>query len=259
MRVTFLNTPMDCLSTEETVDQAVNSMRTGERVRHVALNVAKLVKMQSDPSLRADVVASDIIGIDGMGIVLGARLQGIPVPERVAGIDLMNALLAVCAKEGFNPYFLGATEEVVTKAAAVAQECHPGLKFAGIRNGYFSKSDERAVIDEINRSGAHCVFIGMPTPRKENFLAAHAAELRAPFLMGVGGSFDVLAGKVSRAPVILQKLGLEWMHRLMQEPRRMIWRYASTNSAFAALLSRAIFHQCTKYTRQTLTNMVRGH
>jgi N-acetylglucosaminyldiphosphoundecaprenol N-acetyl-beta-D-mannosaminyltransferase len=259
MRVTFLETPMDVLSLEETVQCASTSMREGKRVRHVALNVAKLVKMRADSSLRADVTSSDIIGIDGAGIVFGARLLGISVSERVAGIDLMDALLNLCAKEGFRPYFLGATKEVVSKAAAAAEERHPGLRFAGVRDGYFSSSDELAIIDEINQSGAHCLFIGMPTPRKENFLAAHASRLQAPFLMGVGGSFDVLAGQVSRAPLVLQKMGLEWMHRLMQEPRRMFWRYASTNAAFIALLWRAIFGRLTMATRLTPINKVRGH
>jgi N-acetylglucosaminyldiphosphoundecaprenol N-acetyl-beta-D-mannosaminyltransferase len=259
MRVTFLETPMDVLSLEETVQRAAGSMREGKRVSHVALNVAKLVKMRSDLSLRADVTSSDIIGIDGAGIVFGARLLGVSVSERVAGIDLMEALLNLCAKEGFRPFFLGATKEVVSKAAAAAEERYPGLRFAGLRDGYFSSSDEPAIIDEINRSGAHCLFIGMPTPHKENFLAVQASRLQTPFLMGVGGSFDVLAGQVSRAPLVLQKIGLEWMHRLMQEPRRMFWRYASTNATFIALLWREIFGRFTKTTGFTSTNKVRGH
>ncbi|MBA1157011.1 WecB/TagA/CpsF family glycosyltransferase [Microvirga sp. Marseille-Q2068] len=259
MRVTFLDTPIDVLSTEETVQCAIDSMRHGKRIRHVAINVAKLVKMQSDPALRADVINSDIIGIDGAGIVIGARLQGIPVPERVAGIDLMEEVLKECSKQGFRPYFLGATEEIVQRAASVARNRYSGLSFAGVRNGYFTTSEERDIVEEINRSGADCLFIGMPTPRKENFLAAHAPHLNVPFLMGVGGSFDVLAGKVSRAPAPMQKLGLEWMHRLLQEPRRMFWRYASTNYAFAILLSRAMFANFAKSTKLALSSLVRGH
>lgn len=248
MRVSLLETPVDILSLQETIDIAVDSMRSNRRVRHVAMNVAKLIKMRSDSVLRNDVLKSDIIGIDGAGIVIAARLQGNEVPERVAGIDLMNALLRSCADNKFRPYFLGAEEEVVQQAVSIAKQKFPGLEFAGFRNGYFSKEQEDSVIEEINASGADCLFIGMPTPRKERFLAAYADILRPPFLMGVGGSFDVIAGKVSRAPVVMQKWGLEWLHRLLQEPRRMAWRYISTNSVFAVLLVRDIL---IGYSRRT--------
>lgn len=240
MRAVFLDTPIDVLTLQETLEAAVESMRSRRRVRHVAMNVAKLVKMRSDPVLRGDVLRSDIIGIDGFGIVLGARLQGIPVSERVAGVDLMENLLARCAQEGFRPYFLGAREDVLAKAMAVARERYPGLVFAGARNGYFAPEEESKIVAQINASGADCLFLGMPTPQKERFLAAHADALAPPFLMGVGGSFDVLAGKVTRAPEIMQRLGLEWLHRLLQEPRRMAWRYFSTNAVFAVLLLEAI-------------------
>ncbi|MGO4572278.1 WecB/TagA/CpsF family glycosyltransferase [Microvirga sp. 2TAF3] len=240
MRVSFLDTPVDVLTLQETIEVAVDAMRSRRRVRHVAMNVAKLVKMRSDSVLRGDVLKSDIIGIDGAGIVLGARLQGIPVPGRVAGIDLMEALLQECAQKGFKPYFLGAKEDVIQKAVAVARRRFPGLNFAGMRNGYFNTDQEAEIVAQINASGADCLFIGMPTPRKERFLAAYAESLHPPFLMGVGGSLDVLAGQVSRAPEAMQRFGLEWLHRLLQEPRRMAWRYVSTNTVFAVLLFGAI-------------------
>lgn len=240
MRAVFLDTPIDVLSLQETIDIASDAMRKRRRVRHVAMNVAKLVKMRSDSTLRSDVLKSDIIGIDGTGIVLGARLQGIPVSERVAGVDLMEKLLECCAKEGFRPYFLGAREDVLQRAMLVARERYPGLEFAGARNGYFSRDEEDAIVAQINAAWADCLFLGMPTPHKERFLAEHADSLNTPFLMGVGGSFDVLAGKVTRAPEAMQKLGLEWLHRLLQEPKRMAWRYLSTNTVFAVLLFEAI-------------------
>jgi N-acetylglucosaminyldiphosphoundecaprenol N-acetyl-beta-D-mannosaminyltransferase len=240
MRVTFLETPIDVLTLQETTEMAAEAMRSGQRLRHVAMNVAKLVKMRSDPVLKRDVLKSDIIGIDGAGIVLGARLQGFSVPERVAGIDLMESVLRVCAEKGFRPYFLGARQEVVEKAAVEARLRYPGLEFAGLRNGYFKPEDESGIVAAVNESGADCLLIGMPTPRKERFLAAYAEALRPAFLMGVGGSFDVLAGEVPRAPDSMQKVGLEWLHRLMQEPRRMAWRYLSTNAVFAVLLCSAL-------------------
>ena len=137
-------------------------------------------------------------------------------------------------------YLLGATEDVVRTAAAKLIEQHPSLSIAGLRNGYFRSEDEAGIVEDIARSGADCLFIGMPTPSKERFLAAYRDVLGTPFIMGVGGSFDVVAGYVSRAPARIQALGLEWLYRVYQEPRRMWWRYLKTNTVFAALLAREI-------------------
>jgi N-acetylglucosaminyldiphosphoundecaprenol N-acetyl-beta-D-mannosaminyltransferase len=236
----FLGCPINILTMDETVELARGSMRDRTRLQHVALNVAKLVNARSDKVLAADVANSDVVSIDGMGIVWGARLLGLPVRERVAGVDLLARLLAVCAEDGFRPYFLGATSEVLQLAVAQAQARHPGLRFAGFRDGYFKPGQEADVIREIRDSGADCLFIGMPTPRKERFLAAHRDALNVPFIMGVGGAFDVLSGHVQRAPLRMQALGLEWLFRIYQEPRRMWWRYARTNALFATILGREL-------------------
>lgn len=240
MRYTFISTPVDVLTHAETVKLFVGAVEAGTKVTHTALNVAKLVRMRSNPVLRNDVEQSDIIGIDGMGIVWGARLLGIPVPERVAGIDLMRSILVECGRRGYRPYFLGATAEIVRRAAETVRRDIPGLELAGLHDGYFSEDEERAIADAINASGAHCLFVGMPTPRKERFLAAHRHRIDAPFVMGVGGSFDVIAGKVTRAPGWARRCGLEWLHRVLQEPRRMVGRYAATNAAFLLLLLREL-------------------
>ncbi|WP_218578741.1 WecB/TagA/CpsF family glycosyltransferase [Vineibacter terrae] len=236
----FLGCPINILTMAETVELARGSMRDRTRLQHVALNVAKLVNARSDRVLAADVSSSDVVSIDGMGIVWGARLLGLPVKERVPGVDLLARLLAVCAEDGFRPYFLGATGELLQLAVAQALARHPGLRFAGFRDGYFKPDQEADVVREIRDSGADCLFIGMPTPRKERFLAAHRDELNVPFIMGVGGSFDVLSGRVQRAPLRMQALGLEWLYRIYQEPRRMWWRYARTNVLFAAILGREL-------------------
>jgi N-acetylglucosaminyldiphosphoundecaprenol N-acetyl-beta-D-mannosaminyltransferase len=240
MRESLLGCPIDILTMTETVELARNSMRDRKRLQHVALNVAKLVNSRSDAVLAADVANSDLVGIDGMGIVWGARLLGLPVPERVAGIDLLSELLAVCADDGFRPYFLGSTRDTLQQAAMQALAKYPAIRFAGLRDGYFNPAQESEVVNDIRRSGADCLFIGMPTPRKERFLASHRDELNVPFIMGVGGSFDILAGHIRRAPVRMQALGLEWLYRVYEEPRRMWWRYARTNALFAMVLARAI-------------------
>jgi N-acetylglucosaminyldiphosphoundecaprenol N-acetyl-beta-D-mannosaminyltransferase len=240
MRASFLDCPIDILRMDETVELARQAMRTRKRLQHVALNVAKFVNMRSDPVLAADVANSDIVGIDGMGIVWAARAVGLPVAARVSGVDLLCELLAVCAEDGFRPYFLGAAPLVLEQAVRRVRDKHPALVFAGWKDGYFEPHEEADVVRKIRSSGADCLFIGMPTPRKERFLAAHRDELGVPYIMGVGGAFDILAGVVRRAPVRMQQLGLEWLYRIYQEPGRMWWRYAKTNTLFAGVLAHAM-------------------
>jgi N-acetylglucosaminyldiphosphoundecaprenol N-acetyl-beta-D-mannosaminyltransferase len=240
MRTEFLGVPIDAMTFEETVARAVDAMRSGRLTQHVALNVAKLVKLRHDPDLRRDVVESHIVGVDGMGIVWGARALGVHVPERVAGVDLMQRLLAICAREGFRPYFFGARPDVLEVAISRTMLRWPRLRLAGYRDGYEGAKDEAAAVAAIQRSEADCLFIGMPTPQKERFLHAHRLHLGVPFIMGVGGGIDVLAGHVARAPAPLQRIGLEWLYRIYQEPRRMWWRYLSTNMMFAGMLGKAL-------------------
>jgi len=234
MRAELLDTPVDILTFEETVARAEEAMRDKRRIVHVALNAAKLVKMRKDEELRHDVTGADIIGIDGMAISWALRVLGRPGAPRVSGVDLMMALLKLSAEKGYRPFILGAKQEVLEKAIAAAQQRWPGFQFAGARNG-----DEAAIVEMIRASKADCLFLAMPTPRKERFLAAYADQVNVPFIMGVGGSIDVLAGHVSRAPLWMQRAGLEWLHRLLQEPRKMLWRYVSTNSAFIFMVLRA--------------------
>ncbi|WP_024516056.1 WecB/TagA/CpsF family glycosyltransferase [Bradyrhizobium sp. Tv2a-2] len=243
MRASFLTCPIDVLTMADTVELARSAMHSQQRLQHVALNVAKFVSMRFDPVLAADVASSDVISIDGMGIVWGARALGLPVKSRVTGIDLLTELLALCEREGFRPYFLGATPAVLQEAARRVLDKHPSIVFAGLRDGYFTREQEAHVVSEIRSSRADCLFIGMPSPRKERFLASHRDALGVSFIMGVGGSFDILAGAVRRAPVRMQHLGLEWLYRVYQEPGRMWWRYAKTNTVFAGILAQAILRQ----------------
>jgi len=243
MRADLLGCSVDVLTMAETVERARVAMRDRGRLQHVALNVAKFVNMRSDRILRSDVMGGDVIGIDGMGIVLALRLFRVPVKERVAGIDLCWEVLTVCARDGFRPFLLGATPDVLHRAADAIVAHFPSIQFAGLRDGYFRPAQEREVVEQITNSKADCLFIAMPTPRKERFLAAYRDRLDVPFIMGVGGSLDVIAGHVRRAPPIMQSMGLEWLYRVYQEPRRMWWRYVKTNTLFAGILIRGILNQ----------------
>jgi N-acetylglucosaminyldiphosphoundecaprenol N-acetyl-beta-D-mannosaminyltransferase len=236
MREEFLGVPVDILSVGETVDLAEESMASHRRCQHVALNVAKFVKMRQQPELWRDVVESDVVGIDGMGILWGCRLLGLKAQERVAGIDLFKEILRLCHQKGFRPFFLGATDSVLQRMIFNLRAEFPNLQIAGWHSGYFRSEENARVVEMIRCSGADCLFLGLPTPRKERLLAQYRDEFGVPFVMGVGGSFDVLAGAVTRAPLWMQNVGLEWFYRLYQEPRRMFWRYFSTNILFANLL-----------------------
>ena len=250
MRASFLGCPIDVLTMADTVELARRAMHSRQRLQHAALNVAKFVSMRFDPVLAADVASSDVVSIDGMGILWGARALGLPVKSRVTGIDLLTEILELCAREGFKPYFLGATPDVLQQAARRVLDKHPSITFAGLRDGYFTREQEADVVREIRSSRADCLFIGIPSPRKERFLASHRDALGVPFMMGVGGSFDILAGAVRRAPVRVQHLGLEWLYRVYQEPGRMWWRYAKTNTLFAGILAQAVVRRSLGMTAQ---------
>ncbi|MDF2114112.1 WecB/TagA/CpsF family glycosyltransferase [Roseiarcaceae bacterium H3SJ34-1] len=235
MRTTVLDCPVDVLTLDETINAAVRAMREHTPIQHVALNVAKLVSARSNPELDRDVRQAELIGIDGAGIALALKLFGHGNVPRVAGIDLFESLMSVCTASGFRPYLLGATQEILVEARKRIEARHPGLVLAGMHNGYF-KGREKEIVEQIKAANPDCLFLAMPTPMKERFMATYRAELEVPFVMGIGGTLDVTAGFVDRAPLRWQKLGLEWLYRLIQEPRRMWKRYLVTNSIFAGLL-----------------------
>jgi N-acetylglucosaminyldiphosphoundecaprenol N-acetyl-beta-D-mannosaminyltransferase len=217
------------------VDDAIASRRT---VQIGVVNAAKIVNMQRDSRLREDVLASDLVLADGMAVVWASRLLGRPLPERVAGIDLMYALIDRAAGRGYRVFCLGATPEVLGAAVRSFQERCPGVTIAGAHHGYFSAEEEPAVARMIAESRADIVFIAITSPRKEQFLARWSRALNVPVWHGVGGSFDVAAGLVRRAPVLWQRCGLEWLYRTKQEPRRLARRYLVTNLLFIRIALR---------------------
>ena len=226
---------MDIATMQETVSFIENRIEKKEFLQHVVVNVAKIVNMQKDPVLAESVKACDLINIDGMGVVFGARFLGHDVPERVAGVDLFHELLAMSAKRNFPVFLLGATQEVVSETVSKVKAHNPDLTIAGYNDGYFWE-DEEAVVTKIRESGAKLLFVAITSPKKENFINKWQDKLGVDFVMGVGGTFDVVAGKVKRAPLWMQKAGLEWLYRVIQEPGRMWKRYLVTNTKFIILL-----------------------
>jgi N-acetylglucosaminyldiphosphoundecaprenol N-acetyl-beta-D-mannosaminyltransferase len=238
-----LGVPVDALTMEETLDRVDTTIVERGRLQIGVINVAKLVLMRRDPGLRADVLSSDLVLADGLPIVWASRLLGHPLPERVAGIDLMLGMLRRGNERGYRIYCLGATEDVLAAVVNRIASQYPAVHLVGGQHGYFAPSEEPTIASAIAEAKPDILLVAMSSPKKEHFLARWHDQLGVPVCHGVGGSFDVLAGKVRRAPLAWQRLGLEWLYRVKQEPRRLWRRYLVTNTLFCALVVREAFRQ----------------
>jgi N-acetylglucosaminyldiphosphoundecaprenol N-acetyl-beta-D-mannosaminyltransferase len=232
-RVTLMGCEIDNLSMEETLGKVEGFIQSGQPHQHVVVNVDKLVKASRDEELRRIINDCALVNVDGMPVVWASRLLGKPLKERVAGVDLFEALMRRAGEKGWRVFLLGAREEVVSAVRDAYQRKYPKLVIAGYRNGYWNGEQEEAqVVEQIRDSRADLLFVAISSPKKEQFLGRYQAEMKIPFAMGVGGTFDVAIGRVKRAPVWMQKTGLEWFYRFLQEPRRMFRRYFIEDMAF---------------------------
>lgn len=201
-------------------------------VQHVVINASKINLMAEDAELAEIVNAAPLINADGQSIVWAGRFLGYDIPERVAGIDLFVNLVEQSAQKGYRVFYFGATEEVVSAVVEKHQAMYPNLQVAGYRNGYFEEHESDEIALSIRESKADIVFVAFSSPKKEYWIHAYKETMNVPFVMGVGGSFDVVAGVTKRAPKWMQKTGLEWFYRFVQEPRRMFKRYFVGNLRF---------------------------
>jgi N-acetylglucosaminyldiphosphoundecaprenol N-acetyl-beta-D-mannosaminyltransferase len=249
VRAELLGLPFDRIVMGEAVERCM-SWCEGARASHTVItaNASILCQMRRDPELARACAAGDLVLADGMSVVWAGSWAGVRFPERVAGVDLMGNLLAAGARRGLGAYFLGAKPEVVARLAELCAERYPGLKVCGFRDGYFKPADHEAIAEEIRACAPHLLFVGMPSPFKEVWCERFRARLEVPVIMGVGGSFDVHAGYIQRAPAIFQRLGMEWSWRLLMEPRKMWKRYLTTNSEFLWLAA-----------REAVARRLRGH
>jgi len=240
-RAELLGLSFDTVTLETAAARCLEYCR-GPRTAHTVItaNASHLCMMRHDPKLTLACRAAHLTVADGMSVVWALRASGQPVPERVAGVDLMARLLVAAGEQRLRVYFLGARREVVTLLAETSRDRHPGIEIAGFRDGYFGPEDHEAIVEEIRASGSHMLFVGMPTPFKETWCERYRQRLDVPVIMGVGGSFDVLAGFIRRAPGWAQKAGLEWFWRLLMEPRKLWKRYFTTNAEFIWLAGREI-------------------
>lgn len=218
------------------------SIQAGKQIHHVVVNAGKIVSMQKDLQLRKSVNESDLINADGQAVIWASKVLGKPLKERVAGIDLMENLVQLAYQKKYKIFFFGAEEGIVKKVVETYSDKYSPDIVAGYRNGYFKKEEEQSIAKEISESSANILFVAISSPTKENFLYTNKVLLeKVNFIMGVGGSFDVVAGKVKRAPLWMQKAGLEWFYRFLQEPRRMWKRYLLGNSEFLFLVLKERF------------------
>ena len=222
MRSDVLGIPIDSVTKDEAVVILEKYISDGEPRLVATANAEMIMLAQNDADLAGILCGASLVVPDGAGVVWAAKYNGNPVKERVAGFDLAQALLLKAAQKGYSVYLFGGAPGVAEKAAETAQTSYPGLVIKGIRNGYFSSSDESAIIDEIKSSQADILLVALGVPKQEKWLSAHLGELGVPVAMGVGGTFDVMAGLVRRAPVWMQQSGLEWLYRLLCQPERFL-------------------------------------
>jgi N-acetylglucosaminyldiphosphoundecaprenol N-acetyl-beta-D-mannosaminyltransferase len=237
-QVTLFGVPIDNLGKTEVGDRIEARIQGGGVHQHVVVNVDKIVKMETNPSLRAAVLDCDLITVDGQPVIWVSKLFKCPIRERVTGVDLFDALVARCAERGIRPYLLGARQEVVTRTVEVLKARYPRLQLAGWRNGYWAAEEEPNIVQEIIRAKPDVLCMAAGSPKQELFLSKWKKEMGVPFVMGVGGSFDVAAGGLRRAPKWVQRAGLEWLFRLAQEPRRLWRRYLIEDMVFFRLVWR---------------------
>lgn len=233
-----MGVPVNAMTMAQVLERVESAIDKKKPLHIGVVNAAKLVNMQRDEYLRNDVLSSDLVLADGAAVVLAGKILGEPLPERVAGIDLMHAIFEKGKIQKYKIFCLGATEEISQQVAERIKQDYPGVILAGRRNGYFSDHEEKSVAEEIAASKADVLFVAMTSPKKENFMARWSDTMGVTVCHGVGGSFDVMAGKVERAPELWQKMGLEWLYRIKQEPRRLWKRYLVTNTLYSWMVAK---------------------
>jgi N-acetylglucosaminyldiphosphoundecaprenol N-acetyl-beta-D-mannosaminyltransferase len=231
--------PVDDITMQASVELSRQSIVDNQQIVILAVNPEKVITARSCPELLKALKRAELVIPDGIGAVIAARFKGAKMTERVPGAELMPKLCEMASQNGFSIYLFGASEETNAAAASQLLARYPGLTLAGRRNGYFSEKDHHAIVNEINSSGADLLFLALGSPKQELFIDQHRDNLDVKVLQGVGGTFDVLAGNVKRAPAFWRKLHLEWFYRLLSQPSRLLRQTALPK--FMALTVKDLF------------------
>jgi len=234
--IDLLGVKVHRIDVPEALDTIRGFIRSGKPHMVVTADSSMIVLAQRDSDFRALVNAADLVTPDSSGVLLGAKLLGTPLKERVSGVDLGREICRMAAQDGFSVYLLGGAPGVAEAAAERLTEAFPGLQIAGTQHGYFDPSEDSGVAAKVMASGAKALLVGMGIPRQEKFIRDHLNELGVCVAMGVGGTLDVLSGKVKRAPAWMQRHGLEWLYRLVRNPRKI--SKVATLPRFLALVLR---------------------
>lgn len=219
--INLFNVRLHAVTMEQALAQAESFVREGGPHMIVTSDTSTVIRAQDDEELRAIINEADLATVDGTGVVVAARMLNLPLSGRVAGVDMMQALCEIATRLDAPVYLLGAQPGVPEEAAARLAASYPGLKVAGCQHGYFAEEKEREVVEAIKAAKPAVLFVAMGIPKQEKWIKRHLQELGVPVCMGVGGSFDVIAGRVKRAPEWMRRYGLEWLYRTLKQPRRL--------------------------------------
>ncbi len=231
-RICILDTTIDVLTASETVSLVEKYVKTKTPLHLMGVNADKINEVGQNELMKKIVNSCGVINADGASVVLASKYLKKPLPERVAGIDLMQDLVVLSEQKNYSIYLLGAKQEVVEKTRDVLLERHPKLNIKGIHNGYFKEENWSEIALELKEVNPDFVFVGITSPIKEYLIEFLQNEGLNCVFMGVGGSFDVISGNIPRAPKWMHKMNLEWLFRVMQEPKRLFKRYFLGNSKF---------------------------
>lgn len=211
---------IDNVTFEEAEDRLLDFLQQDETKMIFTPNSELLVDAVKDTGFAQVLNNGDLVIPDGIGVVIASKFYGSPLKERVTGCDLMGSLIGIAYSEKKSIYFLGGKEGVAEEASQKLNDKYPGIKIAGFHHGYFDEKEEAKIIDEIIEKKPDIIFVALSAPRQEKWIYNNRHKLGVKIAMGVGGSLDVYAGRVKRAPEFYQKTGLEWLYRLMKEPKR---------------------------------------
>lgn len=216
----YLGVSVSPYTYEEIIADLKKRIAAGEQSTVIAVNPEKVITAGRDPLVKELINESTYQIADGIGMIIASKLKKGQLKERVTGVDMMGRLLQFAADEGHSVFFYGAKEEVVRTAKEKLEANIPNLRVAGYANGYVQ--DQEALVQAIRESGATLLFVALGSPRQELWIKENRPKLpNVKVFQGVGGSFDVYSGKVKRAPAFYRKFGLEWLYRLMKEPKRL--------------------------------------
>lgn len=239
-RVEILGVPVDCVTMAQAVQWVETTLASDQPRSVIAVNPEKVMKANQDPELLARLQKAGLLIPDGIGVVFAVRLLGLGKIERVPGSELMPKLCELAANKGYKVFLFGANQEVISQAAQVLLQRYPGLNIVGTQHGYVKEEEMPSVITAINRSQAELLFVALGSPKQELWMTQYLPALNVKVCQGVGGTFDVIAGRVKRAPLAFRLVHLEWLYRLLSQPSRILRQTALPMFAFRVLCRRLL-------------------